>query len=181
MVAPERIELGIEALPGLSLTPLLIRNHTWLQSLWRTSRLSWDALHHTWNRWVLQYTATRQTELMVHMGLGALTWQGLTMVLVLLLSAMLGLCAVRLFRQQTPRDRVVLAYQRFCGKLARCGLTRQAHEGPLTFARRVQQQRPELATQVHNITHLYSTLRYGRARRDADIARLRHAVRAFRP
>lgn len=181
MVAPERIERGIEALPGLLRTPLLIRNHTWLQRLWRTSRLSWDALHHTWNRWVVQYTATRQTELMVHMGLGELTWQGLTMMLVLLLSLLLAIFAIRLLRQQTPRDRVVLVYQRFCRKLARRGLPRQAHEGPLTFAQRVQHQRPELALQVQDIAQLYSALRYGRARRDTDIERLRHAVRAFRP
>jgi transglutaminase-like putative cysteine protease len=181
MVAPERIERGLEAFPELSPTPMLIRHYTWLYTLWRSMRLSWDIVHHTWNRWVLQYSAERQMQLMVHLGLGKLTWQGLTAALVVLLSLMLAIFAVRMFRPQTPRDRVVLLYQRFCHKLARHGLVRQAHEGPVAFAQRVQQQRPTWADQVDFIVHLYCSLRYGRERCDADIKRLRRAVQTFRP
>jgi transglutaminase-like putative cysteine protease len=180
-VAPARIERGLDAFPELSSIPMLMRSHTWLHSLWRSMHLSWDALHHTWNRWVLQYSSERQSQLMVHLGLGKLTWQGLTLILVALVGVMLAIFAVRMFRQQTPRDHVVLLYQRFCNKLARSGIARQAHEGPLAFAHRVQQQRPTAAAQVHLITHLYSALRYGQHRSDADIKRLQHAVRTFRP
>jgi hypothetical protein len=144
-------------------------------------RLGWDAVHYTWNHWVLQYSAERQVRLMASIGLGELTWQGLTVALVILLSAVLAILALRLFRPSTPRDRVVLAYQRFCRKLARRGIVRRAHEGPLAFAQRVQQLRPELVSQVDRITQLYSTLRYGRQRRAPDVQRLRDAVRAFRP
>jgi hypothetical protein len=76
---------------------------------------------------------------------------------------------------------VVLTYQKFCRKLARRGIVRKAYEGPLTFAQRVQQLRPELTGQVHSITHLYAALHYGRQRRDTDVQRLREAVRLFRP
>lgn len=180
-VAPDRIEMGLDGLPEWSATPLLIRNSTWLNQFWRTTRLSWDALHHYWNHWVLQYSATRQTQLMAQIGLGDLAWQGLTVLLTSLLSLMLGFVAFRLFRQQTPRDRVVMAYQTFCAKLARRHLPRKAYEGPLAFAQRVTRARPELAAEVDVISALYSNLRYGRQRHDTDLKRLRHAVRAFRP
>jgi transglutaminase-like putative cysteine protease len=181
VVAPERIETGIESFPELAPTPIIIRQATWLNQLWRQMRLGWDAVHYTWNHWVLQYSAERQVRLMASIGLGELTWQGLTVALVILLSAVLAILALRLFRPSTPRDRVVLAYQRFCRKLARRGIVRRAHEGPLAFAQRVQQLRPELVSQVDRITQLYSTLRYGRQRRAPDVQRLRDAVRAFRP
>ncbi len=180
-VAPERIELGLDGVPELSPIPLIIRNSTWLHKLWRSTRLSWDALHHVWNRWVLQYSSERQTQLMTQIGLGELSWQGLTTVLVMLLSLMLTILALRLFRRHPRRDRVVLAYQKFCRKLARRGMTRKSHEGPSDFAQRVQRQRPELTAPVDFITRLYSALRYGQHQSATDTKRLQHAVRAFHP
>jgi transglutaminase-like putative cysteine protease len=181
VVAPERIEMGPEGLPDFSFTPLIIRSSTWLTRLWRTMRLSLDALHYHWNRWVLQYSSARQTQLMAGMGLGELTWRGLTVVLCLLLSLMIAILAIRMFHHQTSRDRVVLAYQAFCRKLARRGMARKAYEAPLDFAQRVKHQHPEWAAQVDGIVRLYSALRYGRRQTDADIKRLQHAVRTFRP
>lgn len=180
-VAPDRIEMGLDGLAELSPTPILIRNSTWLNKLWRTTRLSWDALHHYWNHWVLQYTAKRQMQLMVNVGLGKLTWQGLTTVLVSLLGLMLAIFGLRMFRRQIPRDRTVIVYRKFCAKLARRGMVRKTYEAPFDFARRVTQQRPELTAQVNLISELYSQLRYGRHRNNADLKRLQHVVRVFRP
>jgi transglutaminase-like putative cysteine protease len=180
-VAPERIEMGPEALPEFSSAPFLLHHYTWLNRLWRGMRLGLDAVHYQWNRWVLQYSAKRQTEFMVRIGLGPLTWRSLTAVLVLLMSAMIGFFALRMFRRPMRRDPIVLAYQRFCTKLARRGLLRRVSEGPLDFAQRVKQQRPELASEVEHIVTLYSTLRYDCQQNTAQISRLRHAVRAFRP
>jgi transglutaminase-like putative cysteine protease len=180
-VAPERIEMGPDALPEFASGPFLLRNYTWLNQMWRGMRLGLDAVHYQWNHWVLQYSAKRQTEFMVRIGLGALTWRGLTVALALLLSAMLGIFALRMFRLPMRRDPIVLAYQRFCAKLGRRGLLRRASEGPLDFAQRAKQQRPELASEIEHIVTLYSTLRYGYQQNAAEISRLRHAVRAFRP
>ena len=181
MVAPERIEIGPEGLLEFSPTPFLIRNHTWLNRLWRTTRFGWDALHHTWNHWVLQYSTKRQAQLMSRLGFAKHTWQGLTVALVVLLSAMLGIFALHMLRHRQRRDGVVLAYQAFCTKLARRGLARQHSEGPVAFATRVKQWRPELGPQVDVITGLYSALRYGRLPHHTDRQRLRRSVRAFRP
>jgi hypothetical protein len=181
MVAPERIATGREAVPEFSPVPGIMRPAAWLTQSWRHLRLGWEAVHYTWKHWVLQYSAERQEQMMAGIGLGKWTWQGLTMALVVLLSGMLAVLAFRLFRQPLPRDRVVLAYQRFCSKLARRGMVRHAYEGPFAFARRVKDWRPELSVPVDRITHLYGALRYGRQSNAPDVQRLRDAVRLFRP
>lgn len=180
-VAPERIEMGPEALPEFAAAPFLLRHNTMLNRLWRGMRLGLDAVHYQWNHWVLQYSAKRQTEFMTRIGLGPLTWRGLTIALALLLSGVLGFFALRMFRRPGQRDPVASAYQRFCAKLGRRGLQRRTSEGPLDFARRAKQQRPELASEIEHIVMLYSSLRYGCRQNDAAISRLHHAVRAFRP
>jgi hypothetical protein len=181
MVAPERIETGIAAVPELSPLPVSMRPATWINQLWRHLRLGWEAVHYTWNYWVLQYSAERQMQMMANIGLAEWTWQGLTVALVVVLSGMLAVLAFRLFRRPPPRDRVVLAYQRFCRKLARRGMVRHAYEGPFAFAQRVKNWRPELSAPVDRITHLYGALRYGCQPNDTDVQRLRDAVRLFRP
>ncbi len=118
---------------------------------------------------------------MARIGLGELAWQGLTVVLVVLLGAMLAIFAVRMFRLHPPRDRIVIAYQAFCNKLARRGLVRKSYEGPVDFAQRVKHQRPELALDVDDISDLYSALRYSQRHINTDVKRLQQAVRAFRP
>lgn len=180
-VAPERIEMGLEALPEFSSAPFLLRRYSWLNRLWHGLRLGLDAVHYQWNHWVLQYSAQRQTEFMVRIGLGALSWRGLTVVLAIFLGGMIAIFALYMFRTPIRRDPIILAYQTFCAKLARRGLLRHAYEGPLDFAQRVKQQRPELAPEIDHISTLYSTLRYGCHRSDMEIHRLCHAVRAFRP
>ena len=61
------------------------------------------------------------------------------------------------------------------------GLLRRTYEGPLDFSLRVKLQRPELASEIEQIVTLYSMLRYGCRYSAAEVSRLRHAVRAFRP
>ena len=180
-VAPERIEIGLEALPDFSASPFLLRHYTWLNRLWRGLRLGLDAVHYQWNHWVLQYSAQRQTEFMVRIGLGALTWRGLTVALAVFLGGMIAIFALQMFRAPMRRDPIILAYQTFCAKLGRRGLLRRDYEGPLDFAQRVKQQRPELTAEIEHIVMLYSALRYGCHPTPAEISRLRHAVRAFRP
>jgi transglutaminase-like putative cysteine protease len=180
-VAPDRIELGIESLPELSAPPFIIRTSGWLTTMWRNMRMGLDILQYEWSRWVLYYSFERQTQLMDALGLGALNWRGLTLILVGLMSVTLAILALRMFRRHTPRDRLALVYQKFCDKLARRGLLRKSYEGPFDFARRVRQQRPDLAAQVSSITRLYGMLRYGSHPNDNDLKRFQAAVRAFRP
>jgi hypothetical protein len=77
------------------------------------------------------------------------------------------------------RDPVKTAYLRFCDKLRRKGLPREPAEGPLDYARRLEQLRPDLATAAAAITQLYVALRYGAESSAAALDELKHRVRNF--
>jgi hypothetical protein len=93
-----------------------------------------------------------------------------------------GLVMVGLYtlRRRPSVDPVARAYQRFCAKLARRGLAREAHEGPLDFAARVADRYPELAARVRLNTRLYTGLRYGRLERRDSLRELGRLVRKFK-
>jgi hypothetical protein len=74
---------------------------------------------------------------------------------------------------------VTIAYRRFCDKLRRRGLTREAAEGPVDYARRVERLRPELTPAVEAITRLYVALRYGAESSAAALIELQRRVRQF--
>jgi len=167
-VAPERIEFGADALRRL-----LSRGATlgrlapgsldldWLDRVRRDTRLTIDLFQSTWSRWVLGYNADRQREFLAAMGLegfSAARLMGLLALVVALLFASYLLAT----RPRRPRlDPVQRAYLRFCRKLARAGLVRAPHEGPLSFAARCARQRPDLSEDVQAITERYISLRYG--------------------
>jgi len=99
----------------------------------------------------------------------------------LLVSALLfGIAGWLLIKKPVPSDPVLRAYRRFCARVARLGIRRQASEGPRDFSRRIVNARPELERQVNRIAEVFIALRYGRptdpARRLSQLQRL---VRRF--
>ncbi|MGK0171119.1 MAG: hypothetical protein ACI9W2_002848, partial [Gammaproteobacteria bacterium] len=93
----------------------------------------------------------------------------------------LGLAVWWMTRRPTIRDRTVRVYARFCAKLARRGLQRSAHEGPLDFCQRVLETRPDLADDVSAITALYVSLRYGPEHDSEALVAFCGAVKHFSP
>ncbi len=180
-VAPERVESGLAA--AVSATepiPLLLRpENRWLQRL----RLTWDTVNNGWNYWVLGYSAERQASFLARLGMERISWRGMTTALLAGLSlTLLVLAALLRDRSSTQRDAVVDCYNRFCQKLARCGLERKLHEGPDDFAARATMLRPDLADRIKPIIELYAALRYGRVQgNDAVLRHFQRLVRKFRP
>ncbi len=73
-------------------------------------------------------------------------------------------------------DRLARAYTQLCTKLARSGVPREPHQGPLAYAEAVCEKRPDLAPQVRALAADYARLRFGpadpdSARRVSDFAR----------
>jgi hypothetical protein len=183
-VAPERIEHSIADGPQLlgDAVRFDIPRAAWLAAMWHEARYGLDALNNKWNQWVLSYGPQRQAELLSWLGRGGVAWQSVAALLLAGLGGMLTWTIVQLLkRQRRPRDPAVLAYQRFCRKLARRGLSRPEYEGPGAFAARIAAQRPDLAGQVQTIVKLYIALRYGAHRSPRTLGLLRRAVRRFHP
>ncbi len=179
-VSPARVERGIgAALPRTDALPLLFRgDYAFLRQL----QLSWDSLANSWNQWVLGYSPERQRRLLTAMGIEDADWRILITTMVIATGLVtLALALVAVFRMRKRiHDPVHGDYLRFCGKLAVRGLPRDAGEGPLAYARRLAQARPDLDASVDAITQLYVALRYGRSRDDRELSQFREYVRQFK-
>ncbi|MFO1372263.1 MAG: DUF3488 and transglutaminase-like domain-containing protein [Candidatus Competibacteraceae bacterium] len=179
-VAPNRIQEGLyAAIADPQTLPFLVRrggNREWLRQL----ALTWDSFNNTWNEWVLAYGPDRQKEFLSGLGFGPMDWGEMTVAMAAAFGGFSLIFAGWRWHSRFAHDPVVRAYQRFCTRLARRGLSRGAHEGPLTFTTRVAASRPDLAASAQEIGQLYATLRYGPAAASADLRQLQRLVRRFR-
>jgi transglutaminase-like putative cysteine protease len=180
-VAPARIESGSQAaLPAGLLGGLVTvdAESRWARG-WLAMRANWDAINNRWNQWVLDYSASRQRNLLEKLGFGSPDWRKLAM---LLMGAMaLGVAAVSwiLLRRRERQDPVAQVYQRFCQSLARQGLPREKHEGPAAWRTRLLSEEradPEKLRAYSEFLQLLETLRYApanAARDQGGLARLK--------
>ncbi len=178
-VAPERIESGLDGAIGETerLPALARRDGGWMHRM----ALRWDAVNANWDRWVLAYGPQMQQRLMDRLGVeGTGRMIGLlAMSLILITGAITALVIWR--GRPRPRDPEVIAWDRFCARLARAGVRRQPHEGPRDFADRAARQRPDLANGIHQVAARYIAVRYGRTRhRPQAVQALRRAIADFR-
>ncbi len=130
---------------------------------------------------MLGYNPDRQLELLSRLGMKQPSWETMTLMLFWSVGGVLLLVALWLLRGMRREDAVQRAWLRFCGKLARAGLSRASTEGPLDYAGRVSQRLPGKETAVRAITALYIEQRYGPATDAESLGRLKHLVREFAP
>jgi hypothetical protein len=189
-VAPERVELGIEAIRRLEAQGLVagavnaetlarVLNLTWFEQLARQARWAWDYTNIAWYRFVVDYRKEKQESLLQMLGFETIEWSRI-------LTLLGGSCALVLLiyvawsRRVRPLDPTQRWYARFCRKLARVGLTRAAHEGPLDFCERASAARRDLAPHINAITASYIHIRYHHNAGNDDLRALKRAVRALR-
>jgi transglutaminase-like putative cysteine protease len=162
VVAPERLRRGVfELLPNSMSAPRRIMRETaWIN----TTMLTWDAVNEWWNSRVLKYDLSSQFNLLQGLGFEAPEWKHLGWLLAAGLIGWLLIVGWHVARmgRGAPPDRLARAYLRLCGKLARAGVQREPHQGPLAFAETVQARRPELAAIARSLLARYAELRFGR-------------------
>jgi hypothetical protein len=181
-VAPDRIAAGLsqamradEPVPGRRLD-----NLPWL----RNTVLLWDAVNTYWNDWVLGYGPELQRTVMERLGFENPRWQTLLALAAAITALFLLVLTFYLawsFRRVRKADEVQRIYLRFCRRLARLQIQRGPCEAPATFASRVGQKRPDLATATAAITERYLNLRYDTRFERDDLSAFRDLVRDFRP
>ena len=169
-IAPSRIRLGLGgALPAGAGVPLLARlDAGWLKSI----QLAWDAVNHDWRRRVVGFNYAAQRELFRDWKLDRYApWQLASLVATLAL-AWMGLALLWLGRRRRA-DRAAALWQAYCARLARAGLPRLRHEGPVAFCARAGERWATLGPQLRAVGDAYALLRYGppSALGDADPAR----------
>jgi transglutaminase-like putative cysteine protease len=193
VVAPERIEFGLEALRLLlergqvlgSLSTEQLQaaiSRPMLQMIWNRAIWVWDDLNTSWYLRVIGYGKDEQQNFLQRLGLSSLNWTGLLIasLLIVVFVAVLQ-SALTLLSGRRRRDPVVHLYQQFCNKLERIGMQRKQSEGPLDFSHRVLASRPDLNSSVEQITDLYVSIHYAGRRESTIMKQLKLAVKAFRP
>ncbi|MCF8030819.1 MAG: DUF3488 and transglutaminase-like domain-containing protein, partial [Desulfohalobiaceae bacterium] len=150
----------------------------------RYAGLAWDAANFGWNYYVLGFTQQRQLRLLSKLRLGDSLEKALPRAALLLtflfLAFMLILVAILLGKRgkASSVDRI---YRRFRNKLRRAGIEPRPDEGPLSLARRIEAERPDLARSCRRILDQFMELRYA-GRGDNDALRdFRGRVRRFSP
>lgn len=192
-VAPERIELGIDAVRRLTARGMALGNLPasqlanalalggWLPRTWLHTRQYWDYVNISWYRYITDYTPQRQQRVLAVLGLERFSWTSILLLASAIVGALLLAYGVLLLRPMRREDPVQRLYRRFCRKFSRAGLARAPHEGALVFTERVLRARPELRTTIEPVTRRYVRLRYGRAAVSADeLRRLRRDIAAVR-
>ena len=182
-VAPSRIQAGLGgALPASEPIPMLARLD---DSFLKSFQLSWDAINHDWRRNVIGFNFDRQRSLWREWNMNVLApWQIMAIVAGIAtawIGTLLGWLAWRRGRQ----DRARALWDSLCARLARAGLPRAAHEGPLAYAARAAACWPQFTKAFRVIGESYAELRYGPVAAHADtnlerasaLWRLRRAVR----
>jgi transglutaminase-like putative cysteine protease len=173
-VAPERVDRsatfsGAAALAG--------DGEGWLSSL----RDRFDLIGFWWNRAVVQYSASRQRQLLQPFGIDDLGWRELVALLVTSGLLALAFAVWMLKRRRASDDPVLRAWHMLGRRLARAGIERRPSEGPRDYARRVASERPEYAAAVRALSERFVGLRYARPGSVDEARAFSRAVNAFRP
>lgn len=161
VVEPERLYRGIlDLLPDAVSAPArLVHAWPWLSAAVQR----WDALNGWWNERVVGFNYRSQLDLLGALGFRSPELRDAGWAFAVALLAWLAWISWQL-RQGTgtpPPDRLGRAYARLCRKLARTGLRRAPHQGPLAYAQTIARHRPDLAAQVRPLLERYADLRFG--------------------
>lgn len=180
-VSSSRIENGIaSALREGEPLPFFVRTDlAWVKQL----RQSWDAINHHWDQWVLGFDQEQQIGLFARLGFGIVSWRELAWGLGIGLGLLLAVIAAFTLwpGARAAPDKVQALYLRFCRKLEKTGLARSPAEGPLDFAKRIREQRPELAATADSVARLYVQLRYGAHAPAEALNEFAALVKSFKP
>jgi transglutaminase-like putative cysteine protease len=180
-VSPDRIESGIQnAVAERELLPAILVSDS---SILRQLQYQWDSFNNQWNEWVVGFDQHRQRQLFQKLGVKQTDWQDLVLWLVISMLITGGLVAWWVLRHGTGErlDRIRVAYDRFCRKLAKTGVSRLISDGPLEYFNRVRDRlSPVTAEKANEIVNHYTRIRYGRNQTAEDIRLFIKSVRRFR-
>jgi transglutaminase-like putative cysteine protease len=180
-VAPERIDRGVNidlqlASGAVNFSPM---SDTRLLSWLKQSRQLWQSIDYKWQRWVINYNTDSQSKFLSELGIKDWTalagWlsAGVTGITLLLSWFMLK-------SQKIAQDKTLLAYRRFCRKMAKAGMQIKPGEGPQAFSERARNQRQDLALQISKITAIFIRLRYEQAAGAGDLQLLKQLIAELR-
>ena len=180
-VSPLRVENGVNAALGpIGMLPALIEADA--TGIIGNLRYAWHTLNSQWEGWVVGYNLDRQREFFSSLGYPSVDWRTLGFWLMAAIIAVGAAVTIGLLVHDRPprREASLVAWDRFCAKLAAAGLARAPHEGPIDYLRRVRASLPSTAAAAEEITRRYVEARYGSGASRQELRDLARLVREFR-
>jgi transglutaminase-like putative cysteine protease len=182
-VAPTRIEQPIDSALSQDSDRVVfqIDEHGLLGGLWRDAAWLADAVDLGWHRWVVGFTAERQSSLLETIGLRDLKGVGLALALGIggALAVTLAYLVAQLPRGPR-RDPLPALWQRLLHKLQRAGVRAPPWYGPDTICAIATEAFPQAGDQLRAINRMYVQLRYGRHADPRQIGALRRRINRLR-
>jgi transglutaminase-like putative cysteine protease len=176
VVAPERLQRSIfDLLPDALSAADAFRHNNAL--VLRLEHL-WDGANQWWQEHVVEFSTRSQLDLLRELGIDAPDWQHLAWAFSIALLVWVAWVSLSLRRgvARAKPDRIGRAWIRATRKLARVAPARTAAEGPMEYAGRVSERRPDLAERVNALAALYARLRFGPVASPQDVAALEREV-----
>ncbi len=181
-VSPLRVESGVNAALGpigvyssiIAADPL---------GLLANLRYGWQFMNSHWDQWVVGYNVDRQRQFFSQLGFPSIDWRMLGFWLMVATFAVGGAVTLGLLVRDRPprREASLVAWNRYCAKLAAIGVPRDPSEGPVDYLARVRAERPRSAVSAAEITRRYVAARYGTGATREELRALRRLVRDFHP
>jgi transglutaminase-like putative cysteine protease len=181
-VSPLRVASGVNAALGpIGVFPSIVAADP--LGVLAAVRDAWRAMNSQWDAWVVGYNMDRQRQFFSQLGFPAIDWRTLGFWMLVATFVVGGGVALGLLVRDRPprREPSLVAWNRFCAKLAAAGLARAPHEGPVAYLERVTAARPRWADAAARITSLYVEARYGAGATREELRELVRRVRDFRP
>ena len=128
------------------------------------------------------FVQVHQRQFFTNLGYPSVDWRTLGFWLMAAIFVVGAAVTLGLLVHERPprREASLVAWNRFCAKLAAAGLGRAPHEGPLDFLARVRAARPAVAPAAEEITRRYVEARYGAGATRQELRDLSRLVREFR-
>jgi transglutaminase-like putative cysteine protease len=176
VIAPERLQRGIFDFmsDGLPAASSLLRDNALLMRL----KHVWDGTNQWWRRHVVEFDTRSQLDLLRKLGIDSPNWKHLGWAFAFMLILWIAWVSLALRRGvgRARPDRIGRAWLRAARKLAAVAPERAADEGPMDYARRIADRRPDLADRIYALAALYTRLRFGPVASHEEIVALEREV-----
>lgn len=189
-ISPERIEFGMNAFMslwdsagisgfsgGTALSNYL--NPKGMDRYYRMLRDNWNNIGYQWKKWVVDYDADTQRELLAKLGIKGNNNYG---ILVLIMFGSIGAILLfyfwRLLPTRIKRDEAQQLYLKFIAQFKRADITKDPADTPNEFAQKAIEKFPSQQQEISTLTNAYIQLRYGK--NPFEIKKFKQLVKQFR-
>jgi protein-glutamine gamma-glutamyltransferase len=143
-------------------------------------RAGWEAVNNAWNQWVLNYTQSKQLDLLKNLGFKSPSWYDLGYILAGILTVASLMGAAWTWYERHHQDPWLRLLKLARKQLERAGLPSDASTPPRTLAQRALAQLGERARPLHDWLLQFESARYAKSP-DAQLITLRSRFKQLPP